>query len=237
MHLRLGACQRDYPTHHIATSIDRIASVDPIPEEILELRRSMESVPSSTSMSILIICTGNLCRSPLAARLLGQRLTQSSVDATVQSAGFIANGSNPPPPLVQVALEMGVDLARHHSRQVLTSDLDRATLILCASRKHVRETVTRSPETWPKSFTLKEFVRRARTVENLSQKQTAPEWIGRIHVGRRREDLLGSSAMDDIEDPMGRSAEAYRNMAREIAMLVDCLALILNSARATPIEL
>jgi low molecular weight protein-tyrosine phosphatase len=75
---------------------------------------------------ILMVCTGNICRSPMAEVLLAQRLTQRGVRATVESAGIAALVGRPAEPEAQVLmLERGLDLSAHRARQ-LTPELLRS---------------------------------------------------------------------------------------------------------------
>src|SRR3989442_12759849 len=69
--------------------------------------------------SILFVCHGNICRSPLAAALLRRALSQKKVG--VASAGFMGPGRPAPPEAVAAAAHYGVDLSAHRS-QLLTAD-------------------------------------------------------------------------------------------------------------------
>jgi len=59
-----------------------------------------------TQPSVLVVCTGNLCRSPLAEALLRRRLQEAGLDADVASAGTAAPpDATPDPKLQRVATE------------------------------------------------------------------------------------------------------------------------------------
>ncbi len=86
-------------------------------------------------MNVLFVCTGNTCRSPLAAAIA--RLRVPEVDAV--SAG---TGASPGAPAtddaVLVAQELGLEDLRHHSAQLLTSELvSRADAILVMEQHHL----------------------------------------------------------------------------------------------------
>ena len=72
---------------------------------------------------VLMVCHGNICRSPFAAALLARELAE--VGARVESAGFVGAGRRPPPEAVAVAARRGVDLSSHRS-QVLTAAVVRS---------------------------------------------------------------------------------------------------------------
>jgi protein-tyrosine phosphatase len=71
----------------------------------------------------LMVCTGNICRSPMAEALLASRLSSLGVRAEVESAGIAALEGEPAHRLAQELMrERGLDLAGHRGRQ-LTGDL------------------------------------------------------------------------------------------------------------------
>lgn len=79
---------------------------------------------------ILVVCAGNICRSPVAAALLAQALP----DRRIESAGLGALvGYRVDPSAQQVAADDGLDLSRHRARQVTSGMLYAADLILVMS--------------------------------------------------------------------------------------------------------
>ena len=87
---------------------------------------------------VLLVCTGNICRSPLAAVMLGRALGQRNVrDVDVRSAGTGAwDGAPASEGAYLVALENGLDLSEHRA-QLLTRDLvEGSDLILTMARHH-----------------------------------------------------------------------------------------------------
>lgn len=87
---------------------------------------------------VLLVCTGNICRSPLAAALMQRALSERGVqDVEVTSAGTGAwDGAPVSEGAYLVGLERGLDLSGHRAR-LLTRDLvDQAGLILTMARHH-----------------------------------------------------------------------------------------------------
>lgn len=101
--------------------------------------------------------------------------------------------------------------------------LDEADLVVCMAREHLKEAVVLHPPVWPRSFTLKELVRRAEQAGARAPGQPFDEWLEKLHAGRSRMELLGMSTVDDIADPIGLPTEMYERTATEIAALVDRL--------------
>jgi protein-tyrosine-phosphatase len=88
--------------------------------------------------SVLFVCTGNICRSPLAEALLRRELAKRGADGiTVSSAGTGAwEGAPASEGAYLVGLENGLDLSGHKAR-LLTRDIVRdAHVILTMSRHH-----------------------------------------------------------------------------------------------------
>jgi len=87
----------------------------------------------------------------------------------------------------------------------------------------VREVFVVDRESWPHTFTLKELVRRGETVGTGRPDETLPQWLGRVHSGRRPSELVGESLLDDVEDPTGGDPWEYRRAVTEIDDLVERL--------------
>lgn len=178
-------------------------------------------------MHTLILCSGNVFRSPLAAGFLVRRLDEIGVDASVSSAGLLSEGQHVPDRLIELAQRMGLDLSDHRSRQFGVEDLKESDLVLGMAREHAREAVMALPEIWPRCFTLKELVRRGWRVGQRRPDQPVEIWLDFAHQGRRHSDLLGSSNNDDVEDPAGASDQRLELIAQEISGLVERLVRLL----------
>ncbi|HQV58051.1 MAG TPA: hypothetical protein PKV27_08560, partial [Ilumatobacteraceae bacterium] len=89
---------------------------------------------------ILVICTGNLCRSPLAHALLRDGLAQRGINAAVDSAGTGAPvGSRCDRRMRKAAKDLGCDMSEHRARQVTTADIDDADLVLVMNEEHLAD--------------------------------------------------------------------------------------------------
>ncbi|HIW72901.1 MAG TPA: low molecular weight protein arginine phosphatase [Firmicutes bacterium] len=88
-------------------------------------------------MTVLFVCTGNTCRSPMAAALLRRALDKRGrADIIVESAGLAAGGSPASANAVEAMREWSLDIAGHRSRPVTPELLRRADVIAVMSPSH-----------------------------------------------------------------------------------------------------
>jgi protein-tyrosine phosphatase len=169
---------------------------------------------------ILVVCTANQCRSPLAAAVLRARLFTRAVDDTVESAGLGDSGYPATSPTVEAAGRAGYDLSDHRSTRLAADQIARADLLLGMERRHVREAVALDPSAWPRAFTLRELVRRGDAVGPRAAGEDLASWLSRVHAGRRPADMLGTSRDDDVADPTGDPLADYDSTVRVLDELV-----------------
>jgi len=162
---------------------------------------------------IVVLCTANVCRSPMAAALLARRLSGLGVAARVRSAGMLRGGDPPLPEVISVMAGYGIDITGHRSRVACAADLDRASLVLAMARDNLRYAVVTEPGAWPRAFTLRELIRRGEQVGPRPPGEPFSGWLSRVHAGRERAALLGDSADDDVPDPAGGPLGAYADVA------------------------
>ncbi|MBA3654152.1 MAG: hypothetical protein H0W70_08155 [Actinobacteria bacterium] len=180
--------------------------------------------PGTTGINVLLLCTGNMCRSPVAEAFLRRKVDAAGrTDVRVSSAGLLEAGRAAPDDNVAVMTSWGIDLIDHRSRQIDAEMLAAADLVVAMAREHVREVVVNVPDAWPRTFTLREIVRRGEEVGRRTAGQPLDEWIAKVHAGRSPAMLVGSSSADDVADPMGRSRKFYEAAAEEIEELVNRL--------------
>ena len=188
---------------------------------------------NTDSSGIVVLCTANVCRSPMAAALLARRLAVLGVTVPVRSAGMIRCGDPPHPEVVSVMASYGIEISSHSSRVARATDLARASLVLAMARDNLRYAVITEPGVWPRAFTLKELIRRGEQIGPRRPGEPFAEWLSRAHAGRERTSLLGDSAEDDVADPAGGPRRAYAATASLLDQLVMRLAE-LGWAQAEP---
>ncbi len=173
-----------------------------------------------------MLCTANQCRSPMAEALLRARLRAAGVDAVVSSAGDLPGGVPASAGSVRAMAARGLDLGEHVSRTLEIDQLDRADLVVGMARRHVRSAVALHPPAFPRTFTLKELVRRGRAVGARRPDEPFDAWLAALHAGRTASGLLGEDPTDDVADPIGGPDHLYAATADELEQLIDAFVAI-----------
>ncbi|MBW1981575.1 MAG: low molecular weight protein arginine phosphatase [Deltaproteobacteria bacterium] len=154
---------------------------------------------------ILFVCTGNICRSPMAEAIFRHLLQRNpSVNLEVASAGLIAlPGNRASFSAIRVAGEHNIHLEDHQARLLSSQLASWADLILVMESGHKDTILHRYPETNSKILLLRSFAR---------------------YGSRTRA----------IADPFGLSLEAYRFCFQDIKECVESLFAWLQAAKRGP---
>jgi protein-tyrosine-phosphatase len=113
---------------------------------------------------ILIVCTGNLCRSPMAMALLQDKLSQDEArqDWQVESAGtWGAEGRPASDHAVAEMAERGIDLSSHQARPVTGDMVSEADLVLVMTQNHAEAVKTAFPDQAHKIHLFSQMVGKA----------------------------------------------------------------------------
>ncbi|MEX2276111.1 MAG: protein-tyrosine-phosphatase [Actinomycetota bacterium] len=187
--------------------------------------------------SILVICTGNVCRSPLAEGFLRSALEQRFGDAApeVASAGTMGwEGSGAMAESIAAARELDVDISTHHARLLLREHVADADLVIGMAREHVDAVRRALPAAAGKTFTLKELVRLLEALppaDPAGGPEALTERVAEAEV-LRRSGFEGNPQDEDVVDPLGMALETYRSIAWELRDYDDRLVDALFGARA-----
>ena len=119
---------------------------------------------------VLHVCTGNICRSPMAERLmregLRERLGAGADRFVVESAGTWGHTGSPMESYALSTLKTyGLDGADFSARELVAEHVVAADLVLGATREHRAAAVVLHPRAAARTFTLREFSRLAEAVD------------------------------------------------------------------------
>jgi len=101
---------------------------------------------------ILFVCTGNICRSPIA-----ECLAKQSLSYRIKSAGLLESGNEISENSRLILKENGIDASKHLSTQISQKIIDEAWLILIMTENHKKQLLTLFPNAFYKILTLSEY--------------------------------------------------------------------------------
>lgn len=149
--------------------------------------------------TVLLVCTGNTCRSPMAQVMLQKMLADQGIgenQVKVISAGLYAsNGEKASPQAVEVMEQRGLSLASHQSRRLTPKMINEAALILGMTDEHKQAVMMLDAAASDKVFALGEYA-----------------------------SVPGEKTWRQVPDPFGRSVEVYEQTAQAMeAMLAQAV--------------
>ncbi len=155
-------------------------------------------------MKILFVCSGNICRSAMAAEYARRRLASSGLShVLVDSAGTLGiEGAPASDEAIEVLRDDGLDLTRHRSRGIGAHDLRTADLVIVMTVGHLEELDLRFPPGAAKRYLLRAF-----------EPEPSPR-----------------GGAPDLDDPIGEPIETYREAFAVIRTCVDHLVLHVKHA-------
>jgi protein-tyrosine phosphatase len=183
--------------------------------------------------TILVVCTGNICRSPVAERLIRAQAEAGGLPVVVHSAGTQSMvGHDMTPEAAHLAAYYRADPLNHLSKQLTEEQISGADLILTATREHRSKVVSLHPRAARYTYTLNQFARLLpAAVESLSlvePLETPPSDL----ASRLRALVMEVTATrgfspppahpddDDIEDPYRQSTEVYARVGTVLSTAV-----------------
>jgi protein-tyrosine phosphatase len=204
--------------------------------------------------TVLHVCMGNICRSPMAERLLTLAVRERLARLPVGSApadellhshsagtGGWHAGEEMNPPAARQVRSRGGDVEGFGARRLRSDHIDAADLVLTATADQQEYVVALRPDAAARTFVLGEFGRLLAAVDASAlppAEATADGVYARgvalveaADVARR-----GASPLpgDDLDDPWGRGDQCFSRVADEIEeTVVPLAAVLLPAARAS----
>lgn len=156
---------------------------------------------SAEAHSVLLVCTANLCRSPMAEGIL-RHLVEPATAWRVESAGTWGFDGDPPALNAQLAMsDRGIDISNHRSRQVTRPLLQEFSLILTMTRGHKEALQVEFPSLAERVYLLSEMIDTVFDIEDpiggplVEYVATADELEGILRQGLDRIQRLSSAPL------------------------------------------
>ena len=180
------------------------------------------SAGGGSTFTVLFVCTGNICRSPVAERLFQSRISLDS-DVAVSSAGTGALVDwEIDRPSALALRELGVAPEGHTGRRLTTALVRESDVILTAERAHRAAVVRMEPSAARRTFTIREFGRLAEAVPLISEIDDPDALRSRVaEIAAQRGLVSAPGGADDIGDPFGADTDTARRTAAQISDAVD----------------
>lgn len=121
--------------------------------------------------TILFVCTGNFCRSPMAEAIFKDLLSQDEKQESyqVRSAGtWTHDGLSASPLALQAMRELGLDIGTHRSHHLTSQDIEEASLILVMTQDHKQALAVEFPQASGKLYLLSEMADKSYDIEDPS---------------------------------------------------------------------
>ncbi|MFJ8829568.1 phosphotyrosine protein phosphatase [Micromonospora aurantiaca] len=197
--------------------------------------------------TVLHVCMGNICRSPMAERLLllavRERLARLDVDPAGSDAlvhshsagtGGWHAGEEMNPPAARQVISRGGDTEGFAARRLRSDLIDAADLVLTATADQQEYVVALRPDASARTFVLGEFGRLLGALDRsaLPPAEPTPDAVyarGTALVAAADAARQNASALptDDLDDPWGRGDQCFSRVADEIEETVQPLAAVL----------
>ncbi len=179
---------------------------------------------------VLHVCTGNICRSPMAELIMRAELDRiygtAGQGVELDGGGTYHGHAGMPinPPAGRVLAEIDVDAAGFRAQALTGAAVSAADLVLCATRSHVRAVLDLRPDALGRTFTLLQVAEIASSVDAEGRlRNDDPEQRLRCLRELAARQPLPDSRRFDIEDPYGQPDDDYRAVRDQIDTAVRAI--------------
>ena len=181
-------------------------------------------------LSILCVCTGNVCRSPAAERLLAAVFREA---VTPTSAGTHALVGQPiSPPMDLLLANAGADPTGFVARRLEAPLVRTAELVLTMTQEQRGDVVEMWPKAVRRTFTLKEFARLLASIDltRLPEGPVAERMREAVPLAATQRRQVADPRQDEVVDPYGLPEQVYAAAFAEIQQAVSQMASFLVPA-------
>ncbi|HKC26616.1 MAG TPA: hypothetical protein VKB75_01270 [Jatrophihabitans sp.] len=169
--------------------------------------------------TVLVVCTGNISRSPMTQLLL-EFWSDPKAGLVVSSAGTHALVGQPMDDGAASAMrELGIDPSRHRARQFQPDMAAEADLIITAEQTHLEVVLAQTPTALRRAFTIKEFARLVAHVDAADPDSVVAQAAALRGLVPRPAD----AADDDVADPHRQPTAVSRSTAAELTVAVRAI--------------
>ncbi|MDR1431241.1 MAG: hypothetical protein LBI99_03890 [Propionibacteriaceae bacterium] len=177
---------------------------------------------TTSPFRVLVVCHGNISRSPTAQHLLCAALDERFQIASAGVGAYMVAGRPVDPMMAALLEDRDIDVTGHAARQLDRSIINDAELILTMERKQRSWIAEETPRAISHTFTLKEFARLC-----VAVRDTHPASISAlIHAAATNRAVYppDNNTDDDIADPYHRPTHAYTTALDEIQAAINQIA-------------
>lgn len=186
--------------------------------------------PGDRVAELVVVCTANICRSPLAEAMLARAAEERlgpDAPVHVSSSGVHGLAGERAAPLsVEEARHRGLDLSRHTARVTDELGVWRADLVLTMTESHRGRIVRLLPAVARSTFTIREFARLTAALKPVEAELPVRErvrFVTRLAHGARAY-VARPPGREDVADPYGGPRAGYVATADELEDLVAAVA-------------
>ncbi|PPF81337.1 low molecular weight phosphatase family protein [Subtercola sp. Z020] len=196
---------------------------------------------NSEPFVILFVCTGNICRSPLAEQLFAAGIDTVGLSERIRvhSAGTSAlTGQGMPAQAAALSTALGAHPEHHQARDISPEMVQDADIVLALAREHRGAVVQMVPRAASRTFTLIEFARllQAASLDFRMDSEPQPDALpgllrDLVERASRFRGVVGSPAdpeSDDVLDPYRRSQQSYDLSAQQITQATKVIVAALE---------
>ncbi|QGN32805.1 hypothetical protein [Microlunatus sp. Gsoil 973] len=181
--------------------------------------------------TILVVCTGNVCRSPYIERRLAAALEKTDISVSSAGTGALVD-SEMDPRVAQRLRESGLRPDHFSARQLTAELAASADLVLCASRSHRAQVVRMNPRLLRRTYALADFSDLAQRVIDTGTIPSGPGSFVRSATQAAEEARADVQARTneqaEIVDPFRQADKIFEQMFTQVDRLMPPIVALLT---------